>query len=271
MLSYLPQRTYNVTVNESGLPTGTEWNIHLGNGQSASTTESNYSFQLFNGTYTLQASTGAGYYSSPSVHTFTVDGNNTTVVVTFLKYSYNVTFIPAGLPAGLHFVVTFGNRTENISTSGGSATNAVFKAYNGTYGFSVSNLTSYYTEEYSGTVHVNGHSTNISISFEHYAYISGALLPGNASLYINGKKISTNSGDFNVSVTAGNYTVIAKENGYDTYYNNLSLNPGQSANLQINLNPIGQKENRTELIEFSGFLSALVIVSGAILYIRRSR
>ena len=83
---------YTVTFTESGLPSGTEWyvNITASNGttyDSGPITNSSYSFQLSNGTYSYTISSISGYNTTQRSGSIGVSGRNTSQSATFSKVS----------------------------------------------------------------------------------------------------------------------------------------------------------------------------------------
>ena len=83
---------YTVTFTESGLPSGTEWyvNITASNGttyDSGPITNSSYSLQLSNGTYSYTISSISGYNITQRSGSIGVSGRNTSQSITFSKVS----------------------------------------------------------------------------------------------------------------------------------------------------------------------------------------
>ena len=83
---------YTVTFTETGLPSGTEWyvNITASNGttyDSGPITNSSYSFQLSNGTYSYTIGSISGYNTTQRSGSISVSGRNTSQSATFSKVS----------------------------------------------------------------------------------------------------------------------------------------------------------------------------------------
>lgn len=110
-------RTYTVTFQESGLPSGTSWSVTLGGTQKTSTT-STITFTEPNATYDFTMGSVAGYAASPASGYVTVSGSNVTEAISFSVNtgSYTVTFTESGLPSGDSWDVIF-NGVEHTSTS----------------------------------------------------------------------------------------------------------------------------------------------------------
>ncbi len=224
---------YKVTFTETGLPSGTTWYVNLTgfngtNMNSGQITGTTYSVNLPNGTYTFTIATSDKIYSpSPPSGSFTVNGSTVSKSATFSKVTYKVTFTESGLPTGITWYV---NETT-ASYHAISPADISFMLSNGTYTFTVTNLTSYYTTTPLFSFTVNGNNVTETVHYYHWAYITGTMSPGNATLMINGIAVSVSSGHFNVSVANGSYHVVASESGYSTYYNNFTLNAGSLKNL----------------------------------------
>ena len=151
---------YTVTFTESGLPSGTAWYANLSNGmKSGSITGSSYSFSLTDGTYSYTIATADKTYSpSPSSGSFTVNGSSVSKSVSFSEVKYTVTFTESGLPSGTHWSMTF-----NGATSGSNGTTITFDAVNGTYSYTVSNVSGYSVS--SGSISVNGANITKNVTF----------------------------------------------------------------------------------------------------------
>ena len=228
---YLPLEVSEslVTFTATGLPQNTVWWVNL-TGQSHSSSTSTISFYESNGTYSYTLSTNdKNYMPGNSGGVFVVDGKTVSESAVFVPVLYNVSLKEVGLPSGMSWSVSSGSTTHSSTNSTIS-----FKEMNGTYRFTVSNLTLYYSNE-SFQIVVNGKNVTETVHFLHYAYITGTLSPGSASLKINGKTVSVSGGKFNISVVAGNYTVTASESGYSTYSYNVTLSAGGVKTLNITL------------------------------------
>ncbi|QRF76155.1 hypothetical protein Thermo_01672 [Thermoplasmatales archaeon] len=261
---------YSVTLFESGLSSGTTWYVNItGQPSSGPITGSSYSFDLINGTYPYTIQTANKTYEpSVSSGSFTVNGAYVSKQITFVEVSYTVTFTESGIPSGTAWYVN----GSGMSGHEVSPTNITFMLTNGTYTFTVTNLSSYYTTTSHFTVTINGKNVTETVQYYHWAYIAGSISPGNATLTINGNPVSvSSSGHFNVSITDGSYHVVASENGYTTYYNNFTLNAGNVQNLTIDLKTVSKPSSisSTEIYAIIGVVAAIAAVAGVIGYMRR--
>ena len=179
-----------------------------------------------------------------------------------LRLTYHA--VPAGMEWYVNGTVLTGHEV--------SPSDIVFMVSNGTYTFTATNLSDYYTTTSRLLVTIDGSNVTESVLYYHWAYISGTLSPGNATLTINGHPVSISSGGtFNVSVPNGTYHVVASESGYNTYYNNFTLSNGALKNLTIDLKPTSKPSPipATELYALIGAIVAIAVIIGVILIVRR--
>ena len=266
---YSVQQPYTVTFTESGLPTGSTWYVNLSNGQTYATTANTISFPEPNGTYSYTtATTEKGYSPSRSTGSFDVNGSPVSESVKFVPATYKVTFSESGLPSGVEWFVN----GSGLSGHAFAPSDISFNLVNGSYVFTVTNLSNYYTTTYSITVNVAGKNVTETTDYYHWAYIKGTLSPSNARLAINGKDIAiSSSGAFNVSVANGTYRVVASLSGYNTYYSNFTLDSGNAKNLIITLNPISKKYSisKTEIYAIIGAIVAIAVIVSILMFMRR--
>jgi thermopsin len=190
------------------------------------------------------------------------------VSVYSVQHYYTVTFTESGLPSGVEWYVNGTGFSDHAS----APSNISFSLTNGTYVFTVTNLSSYYTTTYSFTVNVDGKNVIETVNYYHYAYITGTISPSNAALTINGKSVSLSSaGAFNVSVANGTYHVAASLSGYNSYYSNFTLNSGNVKNLTITLKPISTPSTISplEIYAIIGAVVAIVAIIGVLMFVRR--
>jgi hypothetical protein len=226
------EKTYAVTFNQSGLPAGVNWWVNITGQTSLESTGPSAEITLINGNYTYMVSAENKDYAPVNpAGKFSVSDANITVSVAFSLVTYSVVFTETGLPSGNQWYLNMSGKTYTTISSSISVS-----LQNGTYSFTVSNMTNYYTLQYSGRFVVDGKNITEAISYLHYAYITGTVTPSNATVSINGKDIALASGSFNVSVTAGSYSLIVALKGYTTYYLNFSLNAGQVKSVSVSLN-----------------------------------
>ena len=269
---YSVQHFYAATFTESELPPGTTWYANLTDGiSSGAITGTSYSFSLINGTYSYTIATSDKIYEhSPSSDSFTINGASVSESIAFSKVTYTANFTESGLPSGMEWYVNGTGITGHVL----SPANMSFDLTNGTYSFTATNLSGYYTTTTHFSVVINGRNVTDTVDYYHWAYIAGKVLPTNATLTINGKAVLlSSSGSFNVSVANGTYHVVASSTGYTSYYSNFSLNSGNVKDLTINLKQISKSSplSNTELYAIIGVVVAIVVTAGVIFALRRRK
>ncbi len=157
-----PPSRYDVTFDESGLPSGTGWSVTLGSVTHNSTNNS-VGFAVGNGSYNYSVGAIPTYTASPSAGNVTVAGSARTTTVTFSTkplVAYNVTFNETGLSPRTNWSVTLG--PAELSAEGGLVT---FAVENGTYNYSVGTVPDYISSPASGVVGVAGAGQTIAVNF----------------------------------------------------------------------------------------------------------
>ena len=164
---YLPltasTSTYTVSFTESGLPSGTTWYVNLSGGQSFSSSTSTITFTAPNGTYSYTISTADKTYSpSPYFSSFTVNGASVPVSIAFSKVQYTVKFTESGLPSGTSWYVNLSNGMDSGAITGLSYS---FSLTNGTYSYTIENVSGYTVSPSSGSLTVSGGNATKTITF----------------------------------------------------------------------------------------------------------
>ncbi|MEM3846938.1 MAG: hypothetical protein QXU98_14685, partial [Candidatus Parvarchaeota archaeon] len=245
---------YTVTVNESGLPSNTEWYFNLTNGQSFSTNTSSLSFTEYNGTYTYYANSTNPFYNSVS-NSFTVNNANLILNITFSMTTYNITVNESGLPSGTewYFNVSLSPSLTFFGNYTSSTTSLTFSAPNNTYTFTLGTVNQVYyssTTTYSSFT-VNGSSLNLSVQFgiEYNVTFNeiGLANPqwniqlellnyiGNSTPIDSYQSYNSSTTSITILTLSANYSYVlngsSQSQSYQLIYGNLSL----SSNLTINI------------------------------------
>ena len=159
---------YAVTFTETGLPSGTTWYVNLSNGvDSGAITGTSYTFSLTNGTYPYTVSNVSGYSVSPSSGSITVTGKSFNQAITFTPTTksvskYTVTFTESGLPSGTTWYLNLSNGQKFSSTTDIIS----FSEPNGTYSYTIGNVSGYSPSPSSGSISINGTNVSKNISFK---------------------------------------------------------------------------------------------------------
>ena len=158
----LPPGQYSLIFSESGLPSGTNWSVAVGN-RTHTSTGSTISFIEVNGTHSYTAGAVAGYTPTPSSGIVTINSVNKTVPLTFVPSTpatYAVTFSESGLAAGTPWSVTL-----NSLTMVGTTMNLIFEEPGELYHFTIGPVRGYTATPSSGSVTVNRSSVGVFIIF----------------------------------------------------------------------------------------------------------
>lgn len=151
---------YPVTFTETGLPSSTLWSVTF-NGTDSSSTTSSIGYTVPDGSYSFTVGAVAGFTAAPESGPLSVSGAPVVEPIVFKAVStYLVTFVESGLPAGTDWSVTFAG--SPLSGSSGSLSQS---EPNGSYSFSVGQVTGYVSNITSGSVVVAGADKTIDIGF----------------------------------------------------------------------------------------------------------
>lgn len=183
---------------------------------------------------------------------------------TISTYDSSLTINPGGIGAGSEWGISVDNRT--ILSTGPITVNGLEP---GDYVVSFLNGSEYYTNSGSFSVNILNGTVSRSVEYYHYSYISGTVNPPDAILTLNGKPVTVINGSYYIKVPGGNYTLVASENGYVTYYDNFSIAPNVTRDIAISMNL--QSSPYQRLIIFSPFLISIIVIAGIAAYTFRKR
>ncbi len=150
---------YAVDFEEAGLPDGTTWSVTF-NGMTQSAYFVFLDFSATNGTFPYSVAPISGYHADSYHGLVTVSGSDVTVVISWSRVTYNVTFIESGLPGGTMWSVTLNGSTKSLATSA-----IDFVVPNGTLPWSVAPVSGYTANVTSGTVVVQGANVDVYIGW----------------------------------------------------------------------------------------------------------
>ena len=154
---------YAITFNEFKLPSNAIWYVNLSDVQSFSSSTNTITFAAPNGSYSYTISTTDKIYD-PSLHSgsFTVNGTSFSNSITFSEVKYNITFTETGLTSGTIWYVNLSNGIDSGPITGISYT---LLLANGSYSYTIGNLSNYSVSPLSGSVSVNGVNKTTNITF----------------------------------------------------------------------------------------------------------
>lgn len=198
---------FGVDFLETGLQSGTSWEVQL-NGTTMSSTGDSVGFQAVNGTYAYSILPVPGYrlvgnYSSP----LDVNGSNLTVTVGFVQVTYGVVFNQIGISAGTPWKVFMNNETFTSTSS-----SIVISLPNGTYAYSVPLVQGFVLHsDASGVITINGTSAAVNLSYSQYTFQidfeeSGLPAGTNWSVTLNGVTRETTAQIITFQMPNGTYS-----------------------------------------------------------------
>lgn len=256
--------SYDVKFNETGLPAHLPWYVNVSELRpSGSISENNFTIRMPNGTMQYSVASSNKIYA-PYFHknTVAINGESVNISVGFYLVTFNLAFKETGLPGGMEW-----NATDRINTLSSQNQYIVFALPNGTYKFSFPNLKFYYNVIGNLTIKIHGKNTSEPISYYHYAYISGTLLPSNAVLAINGKVINPKNGAFNISEEAGYFRLVVSKSGYNTFHSDFSLRPGNYKNFNVKLSRVQELTPLFYLEFYGSLIAAIAAMVGVSIYL----
>ena len=168
----------------------------------------------------------------------------------------------------------------NVSGGGSysSITNTItFQEPNGTYNYSIGNITGYIVLPQSGVVAVDGKPLPESITFTQTVqkgYFVGSVSPSNVNIYVNCTSYTEQNGSFNISLSPGNYGVKISAQGYKTYTTNITVSSSTVTALEIHSLTKVSKHSSFPLLDVVVITAAIAIIaaiSAAILLRKRKR
>ncbi len=188
---------YAVTFIESGLPSGTSWQVTMDGVTQTAIAGISIVFSVPNGSYAYQVGDVSGWHQNtiPYRGTVTISGGGVMYpTLAFVQVRYSVTFFESGLPAGTSWFV---NITNGTSSHAMGSTIVLFLP-NGTFDYRVSSP-GFFASPGSGAFAVSGGPSVVSITFTLAKYavtFTESGLPSGTSwtLALNGvNQTSTNS------------------------------------------------------------------------------
>ncbi|HEV2317379.1 MAG TPA: hypothetical protein VGV89_07385 [Thermoplasmata archaeon] len=189
--------TYAVTFSETGLSSGTSWSVTLG-ATTKSTTTSSIVFDEANASYAYSVANVPGWHLSGGSYSgsVVVNGAPVTKSLTFVRVMYSVGFSESNLPSGLSWSVTFDSVTHSLTTDGGTDS-VTFSVPNGTYSYSIADISGWHISSgsYTGSVVVNGAGSTTAVTYMEVVYSvkfseSGILSGHNWKVTFNGTAMS---------------------------------------------------------------------------------
>ncbi len=239
--------TYLVTIEEVGLPSGTNWSVSLG-ATTRSSGSSGIGFELPNGSYPVYPWDVQGFESHPNETQLTVHGAPVRLGVTYeppTAGTYRVTFVQTGQPFPIDWQIQMGPLLPGTDGAGSVVQGGPGPTHtlplgiqgvpNGTYVWTVLRPSgpgapppSYYPFPSRGTVVVNGSSVVVHVTYRYsypfYFDVQG--LPGNTPVTLqipNETTMGNGSGEYLLMIPNGTYVWRITAPGYPPQSGTVSL------------------------------------------------
>lgn len=168
-LNVTPDREYNFTVYETGLPSGTRWSLSL-NGLNLTSVNGTVNTELVNGSYKYTVLPVQGFLASSHSAALLINGKSTAITIVFSPFLYTVFVNETGLPGGTNWNVTVDNSSHEFL-----GTNGQLQLQNGSYNLLFQAKGSYSVTSSNITIH--GNNISLSVHFEkiHHSYLEPLL------------------------------------------------------------------------------------------------
>ena len=177
-----------------------------------------FSLPIINGTYNISIIPIAGYISTPSNKSITINGSSKTLNIVF-KTALYIYFEESGLPKGTKWYVKISNTIKSSTTE-----EINFSLLPSIYNYSIQSSNGYVAEPQQGTLNLtNGLPLGyeiINVSFMpvyNVTIIEYGLQNIQWSISINGHKVFSNSSKIEYSLPNGTYKLLVEPiNGYSS-------------------------------------------------------
>ncbi len=151
--------TYIATFQESGLPPGTPWGVHIDH-RTFTSNGTGFGIPLVNGSWLYSVRTPSGFTSSPANGSLTISGATVSTAISFMPILYPVTFTPSGLAPGAKWYLSVAGHSLNAT----APSSILLSLANGSYSASYS-APDYTVTPASTEVDVSGGPVTVSIPF----------------------------------------------------------------------------------------------------------
>jgi len=151
--------TYAVTFAETGLPVGTNWSVQI-DGSAYSSSAASLSVALPNGTYGYTLLGVPGFIPTATVGSLTIASAGASQSVTYIPFTYDITFTESGLPSGTPWSVTV-----NGVVFAGVSVSLLIPEPNGSFSFQVGSVPNYTATPGSGSGSISAAPASYAVTF----------------------------------------------------------------------------------------------------------
>lgn len=209
-VSVIYDTRFNITLTESGLPSGDEWGTVIAGTAPKYATSNSITYSAPNGVYQLNVTAKDGYCASLPSRMLAVNGSDVSQTIQFTSSGcYTVTFTESGLPDG----ELWGANLSGFESSAISPFSVSFTEANGNYTYVVSSVgrsdylgvIGYGVSPYSGTATLNGSDISIPLQYSIfgragilnvYVHTNSAFYSGTETVLVNGNVTASPSVNF---------------------------------------------------------------------------
>lgn len=211
-----------VTLTESGLPTGTSWGVRVST-TNYSSIGSTLMLNLPNGTYPVSFLRVPGFFAmAPGLTSLTLPGA-IRYAVPFSLFTFSVAISESGLPPlTLWWVNASGSRVQ------GTGATLHVSVPNGSTPYTAGASYEFVASPSQGTLLVSGGvGSPVALAFSYRpTFIDGVVRPADAAVSVNGSYQPVLGGTFNESVIPGSYLLVVSKSGYASQSQVVTATPG---------------------------------------------
>ena len=265
------ERFYKVSLNETNLPSGTEWWVNLSTGMSYPSNNTQAIFYLPNGTFSYTLAVSLKTWAPNSIYnTITINGNNTIgISAPFHKVTFTVKFSESGLTTGTKWFILIDGETYS------SANSTIFVALqNGTYNYTLESIAGFTTSEYTGSFTISGSGIEETVTWSQVLYkvtfTETGLTQGTTwSIEFDNTTKSSISNTIVFEVPNGTFSyIVGTESGFKAVNGNNITVDGSPLSQNINFAKISSNTTYYIII---GTVAGVAVIAGAIFLMMRRK
>lgn len=198
---------FSIAFDEAGLPAPDLWYVNVTGARGIVSSVAVSTLALSNGTYAYSIATAdKSYAPTAAAGALVVNGSHGPVTVTFVPYTFPVTFQEVGLPSATLWSVHLGKTVASGRTAVLNASET-----NGTYDYSVTAIPGWIAAAYSGVVTVAGQApTTVQVAWTQAVYAVTFTAQGLGSgagwtLTVGNESYTAHGGSYLLSLPNGSY------------------------------------------------------------------
>jgi thermopsin len=266
---------YDATFTETGVTSGT-WSVTLAGATGTAAAGDPIVFGMPNGTWQYSVAAEAGLIASPASGSIEVDGGPASASIAFSGSGvvgvphYLATVAETGLAAGTNWTVTVAGGAP-VTTNASAVT---LSEPDGTYDFTVAPVLEYQLSDPTGALLVDNAAATAWVRFTpDPGWLNATVSPSNAAVWVGGLSVALVGGGFSVLEAPGTVAIEATLAGYASYFDNVTIAPGQGTSVAVHLTAITTTSPTPtgssgvaglSTGQFDALIAGLVVVAAAI-------